>query len=83
MSMSLDGSVSATHDNAENRLARAARYYTNGLTMTTQQQRQVFMNEIMTMEVRSYSRASIVIDNYRIHFAKPVLALLAVSFTRL
>jgi hypothetical protein len=37
MSMSLDGYVSATLDNAENRLARAARYCTNGLTMTTQQ----------------------------------------------
>ena len=36
MSMSLDSYVSATHENAENRLARAARYYTNGLTMTTQ-----------------------------------------------
>ncbi len=37
MSMSGDGYVSATHDNAENRLAWAARYYTNGLTMTTRQ----------------------------------------------
>ena len=31
----------------------------------------------MSIPVRSYSRAYIVIDTYRIHFAKPVLALLA------